>query len=127
MKNLKNNFGITLVALSTTIIILLILAGISIGVLTGENGLIQKTNKAKEQSEIANEKEIVDLATIKAMEKDRYGNISKENLQNELNNNLEEHTEVLSDEKDLYVHFVNNDRYYSVDKNGDISRTCLSR
>lgn len=46
MKNLKNNFGITLVALSTTIIILLILTGVTIGIATGENSLVNKAHQS---------------------------------------------------------------------------------
>ena len=42
MKKLNNVNGITLVALVVTIIILLILAGISVAMLTGDNGLIGK-------------------------------------------------------------------------------------
>ena len=51
--------------------------------------LIQAGN-AKEQTEIAKEKEILDSATVKAMAKDRYGNLQKENLDNELNKSLGE-------------------------------------
>ena len=50
---LKNNKGITLVALVVTIIILIILAGISINILTGTDGLIAKTKQAKENMELA--------------------------------------------------------------------------
>lgn len=58
MKNrLKQENGITLIALVITIIVLLILAGISIATLTGENGLLAKTNIAKEQTEIVDAKE----------------------------------------------------------------------
>lgn len=46
VKQEKNN-GITLIALVITIIILLILAGITISTLTGENGLLTKANTAK--------------------------------------------------------------------------------
>ena len=81
MRKTKKQTGITLIALAITIIILLILAGISIGVLTGENGLIKQSQSAKTQTEIAEEKEILDTATVKAMAKDRYGNLSQENLQ----------------------------------------------
>ncbi len=42
--------GITLIALVITIIVLLILAGISIASLTGENGILSKTNIAKEET-----------------------------------------------------------------------------
>ncbi len=50
---MKKNKGITLIALVITIIVLLILAGISIATLTGENGVLTKANTAKEQTEIA--------------------------------------------------------------------------
>ena len=43
---MKNQNGITLIALVITIIVLLILAGISIAMLTGENGLLTKAREA---------------------------------------------------------------------------------
>lgn len=45
--NLKEKKGITILALSVTIIILLILTGISIATLTGDNGLIKNARKGK--------------------------------------------------------------------------------
>lgn len=48
-----NEKGITLIALVVTIIVLLILAGISISMLTGENGILTKTNVAKESTELS--------------------------------------------------------------------------
>ncbi len=60
MKKERNN-GITLIALVITIIILLILAGISIGILTGENGVLSKASKAKEETEINHYKEQIEL------------------------------------------------------------------
>ena len=47
---MKNNKGITLIALVITIIVLLILAGISIAMLTGDNGLLTKANSAKTET-----------------------------------------------------------------------------
>lgn len=44
---LKKNGGITLIALVVTIIVLLILAGITIAMLTGNNGIITRTNDSK--------------------------------------------------------------------------------
>ena len=52
---MKNNKGITLIALVITIIVLLILAGITIAMLTGENGLLTKAKDAKEQADNAKE------------------------------------------------------------------------
>ena len=48
----KNNRGITLIALVVTIIVLLILAGISISMLTGQNGILNRATEAKELSDI---------------------------------------------------------------------------
>lgn len=50
---MKSNKGITLVALVVTIIILIILAGVSINMVVGENGLITKAKRVKEEQEIA--------------------------------------------------------------------------
>jgi Tfp pilus assembly protein PilE len=50
---MKKNSGITLIALVITIIVLLILAGISIQMLTGENGILNRASDAAIQTEIA--------------------------------------------------------------------------
>ena len=52
MKNKNNQKGITLIALVITIIILLILAGISIAALTN-TGLFEKAKDAKVETQIA--------------------------------------------------------------------------
>ena len=67
MKNLKlksNNTGITLVALVITIIVLIILAGVSISILLGDNGLIQKAKQAAEKTDKAAQKEQQDLQIL---------------------------------------------------------------
>lgn len=62
MREVKfNNNGITLLALVITIIILLILAGVSISVLGGQNGIIKNATESKKQSEIG---EIIDKVRI---------------------------------------------------------------
>lgn len=61
MKKTEKDKGITLIALVITIIILLILAGISIATLTGENGLLVKANKAEKQTDIVDTKEQIKL------------------------------------------------------------------
>ena len=54
---MNKNKGITLIALIITIIILLILAGITIGTLTGENGLFTRAQQAKEKTQESQERE----------------------------------------------------------------------
>ena len=57
-----NERGITLIALVVTIVVLLILAGVSISMLTGENGIITQAGNAKDATEQARVEELVDLA-----------------------------------------------------------------
>ena len=69
VKNLKNKkSGITLIALVVTIIVLLILAGVSLSMISGENGILNKASNAKEThlEEEANEKVKLALAEWKA-------------------------------------------------------------
>ena len=54
---MKNQKGITLVSLVVTIIILIILAGISISTLIGENGVIIRAQQAKENIVLAQQRE----------------------------------------------------------------------
>lgn len=58
---MKQERGITLIALVITIIVLLILAGVSIAMLTGENGLLSRSKNAVIESKIADCKESVML------------------------------------------------------------------
>ena len=53
MKRIKNEKGITLVALVVTIVVLIILAGISINLVLGDNGIMSIAQKAKENIELA--------------------------------------------------------------------------
>ena len=64
MKKLRKNTGITLIALVVTIVILLILAGVSISMLTGHNGILTQAQNTKEETEIASEKEAIQLTII---------------------------------------------------------------
>ena len=62
--SLKLNDGITLIALVITIIVLLILAGITISMLTGENGILTKVKKAKEKTKQAEQEETYALESV---------------------------------------------------------------
>ena len=57
MGKLKKENGITLIALVVTIIVLLILAGVSISMLTGENGILKRAREAAEKTEQADRDE----------------------------------------------------------------------
>ena len=63
-QRLTSNSAITLVALVITIIVLLILAGVTLSMVMGENGIFGKANNASEQTKIANAKEIIKTAVL---------------------------------------------------------------
>ena len=63
---MKNNKGITLVALVVTIIVLIILTGISINLVLGDNGIITIAKKAKENTELAKIEEETELNELYA-------------------------------------------------------------
>ena len=78
---MKQNKGITLVALVVTIIIILILAGISINTLVGDNGIITKAKQTKQNITLAGEAEAIqlnqlyyELETGEQMTEDEEGN-----------------------------------------------------
>lgn len=122
IKITKNrNKGITLIALSITIIILLILAGISVGMLTGDNSIINKAGNAKMQTEIAEEKEIVNKSVVYAMGKNRMGNLEEKIFQESINSNAgENRAKVYADQNDFIVIFKTG-RAYTVNKDGEIT------
>ena len=84
MKEKRNQKGITLIALVITIILLLILAGISIATLKGENGLFSKATSAKEKAKKAEIKEEIQLALqeIQVEEIPKGNNVTLETLAN---------------------------------------------
>ena len=55
---MKNNNGITIVALVVTIVVLLILAGVSINLVLGNNGVISKAKEAETKSGEASENDL---------------------------------------------------------------------
>lgn len=82
--NKQNNSGITLIALVITIIVLLILAGVSVTMLTGQNGILTQAQNAKQVTEKSSEKEKLEIAVTGAMALSK--NLTVENLKAELAN-----------------------------------------
>ena len=89
IENIKNiqkknfhNKGITLIALVITIVVLLILASVSIAMLTGDNGILTKANEAKQQTEYKNAEEKVKIAVMGSRADD--GQMTVEELSKEV-------------------------------------------
>ena len=84
----KQESAITLIALVVTIVVLLILAAVSISMLTGDNGIIKKASDAKDKTEQAKVEELVTIA-INSLITEHQGDRSKitpDDIAKEVNN-----------------------------------------
>ena len=116
----RTNEGITLIALVITIIVLLILAGVSIATLFGENGILTKATSAKEATEIGQEQEFVDLATTSAMQNSITERGNAKFTQEELESELDkltggDDTDVTTKGSNYLVTFKDSKREYEVE------------
>ena len=122
IEEIKNNKGITLLALAVTIVVLLILTSIGIKLALGNNGIIGEAKNAKEQAEIDEEKGIVKRATTVSLIKSKGSKVEQDTLEKALNDETGEGKTEVNDVGDVFeVVFVDSNRYYEVDEDGNIS------
>lgn len=95
----KSDNAITLIALIVTIIVMLILAGVSIYSVTGNNGIIKKAKSAVESTRGSQVKEYVDLASLENMESEYLGENKK--TRSEVITELQEQENLKEDEVKL--------------------------
>ena len=115
----KQANGITLIALVITIIVLLILAGVSIVMLTGENGILTQAQNASKQTDIGEEKEQIALAYNGAVTKKQSTDITADDLNEQFNANGVNNA-TANGENPITVTFESG-RTYTIDENGSIS------
>ena len=109
--------GITLIALVITIIVLLILAGVTIATLTGDNGILTKAQSAKEKNAQKTVEEQINLA-VQASRINEGLVIDKDILEQELTNNG---IEITKSENDELPWTVKKDGYvYTISENGEV-------
>ena len=119
----KNNTGITIIALVITIVVLLILAGISINLVVGNNGIITKANDAKNQTIRAAEKSAVDLAASYLKMTDTIDNtnsLNASNLKTEIEKNYGQNTVDVKGSNILIVTFKETGNKYIVNADGTV-------
>lgn len=99
-KNLKSNTGITVISLVITIIVMLILAGITITMLTGDNGMLQMSRKAGDESQVGEDIERIKasystltMRKLKLADGRRTYKITAEELQEQIISDLNSSTE----------------------------------
>ena len=105
------------------IIVLLILAGVSIAMLTGENGILTQAQNAKNKTEQSGEEEKVKLAVV-AAKTDGYGTIKEEDLTDELIKYFENESnfniEPSKNENSYLITITGSERSYYVEENGNV-------
>lgn len=119
MKNiLKQNKAITLVALVVTIVVLLILAGVTLKLVLDNNGIIQKSKEARSETIVADEKSKVEMAYLSAALKKLGDTVTAEELQEELDSSVGAGKTVVTSNGDgtLNVLFNETGHNYNVDE-----------
>lgn len=120
IKEFKETKAITLVSLVVTIIILLILAGVSLNLVVGEEGIVKRTSDARDENEIAQEKEKIQLAlssfSISANENSDYdtsfNNIISETFPNDV--------DIINDKSNIILKIKSSNRTYVIDNNKNV-------
>ena len=116
----KKQKGITLIALVVTIIVLLILAGVSIAMLTGNNGILTQGKRAKEETTVGHEKEAVQMAYAGAKAKKLGEEVTAEDVNEQLTINGENATATEGTNK-IIVTFTSG-KVYTIDQSGKITQ-----
>ena len=116
----KENKGITLIALVVTIIVLLILAGISISMLTGKNGILNRAAEAKESSKNSQIDEMVKISVMDALASGN-GKITEDLLTEALNKNLGSGNYTLTGNETEGWIVGANEKKYNISANGSIT------
>lgn len=118
----RNERGITLIALVVTIVVLIILAGVSISMLAGENGIITRSQEAKKETEKEEEKEKVKLAVTSSKLKDVNNMIiNKDDLEYELQQQFDEKFELTDNKDDSFLITIKDSkREYYVNEDGKV-------
>ena len=121
LKNLKNK-GITLIALVITIIVLLILAGISISMLSGDNNILQRAGASKNSTEIAQEKENITLA-YNSLIIDKKAENSSTIIESDFDKAIKNYdsSATATSERDKYIVTFSNGHKYTLYNSGKIT------
>ena len=115
--------GITLIALIVTIIILIILAGITIGTLTGDNGIIKQAQTAKTETERSDIEEKINVIVI---DNSKEREMDKDKLISDFENKLPDGKEIVDSDNLIYIIYP--EYSFEVDiETGDVKQTEIER
>ena len=117
------NRGITLIALAVTVIVLLIISGVTISYMTGENGIINQSKESKKFAGTVEEKEVLNTSVAAAVGKSSKSKVEENNLKKYLNQNVgDEVKDYTLEKRDGYysVTFTATGNEYAVWENGTV-------
>lgn len=110
--------GITIITLAVTIIVLLILAGISLATITGENGIISKAKQTKQESIRDEIEEIISVTSMETF--NECGELNVSVFKEKLKRNFEDTNIKFVEEKDKIIVTVKGYEVIIDKENGDI-------
>ncbi len=119
----KENKGVTLIALAVTVIVLLIISGVTISYMTGENGIINQSKESKKFAGTVEEKEVLNTSVAAAVGKSSKSKVEENNLKKYLNQNVgDEVKDYTLEKRDGYysVTFTATGNEYAVWENGTV-------
>ena len=119
----KEEKGITLVALVVTIIVLIILAGVSIAMLVGENGIVTQTQIVAQDTEIKGDEEKIRLAMVAAQIANNGDIALKGDIEIALLENGTKSIVVDNEDGTRNIIFLDSRKIYKINNDGSIENT----
>ena len=120
----NNNYGITLIALVITVIVLLILAGISISMLSGDNTILSRATQAKIKTGNSQDEEAISLAYLATITGNyTNGDDISSTLTSELEKNYGSGKVNVTKDGSTYKISIDGKGDYTIDVNGKVEKS----
>ena len=124
MKQKKFEKGVTLIALVVTIIVILIIAGISLSALTGQDSGLKVGEETKTEVNVDEEKNALRLAVQETMNSDSKGEINEEPFREHLDQHVKpenyDNFEYRENSKSYILQMVPTQNWYTITKDGEV-------
>lgn len=122
MLKTKKNAGITLIALIITIVVLLILAGVTISQITGSENAMERATEAREKDKQGTELEAIKLAVVNSVASDLTGMVNVDNLKEGLNGIVEnEGISRMNKDNSPWIVTGKTGMKYKINQNGEVT------
>ncbi|OKZ57593.1 MAG: hypothetical protein BHV99_01220 [Clostridium sp. 26_21] len=121
MINKKSEKGVTLIILAVTIIVMLIIAGISFSSMSGQGNTINQAQEKKDAVNIKEERDAIKIAVQETLISDNKGELKKENLLMHLEQHIKiANFEYRTSDKQYKFQVISSGTWYCVDLSGTI-------